>query len=80
MQGPRAILLLLLLVVLLLAPVVTSTGAAPVSSVEEDRWGPMSTPVPHAAIELFETAVVGYASLRGEVVAPLEQVRAWIVR
>jgi hypothetical protein len=31
--------------------------------------------VPPAAVERFEAAVVGYASLRGEVVAPLEEVR-----
>lgn len=43
--------------------------------VQEDRWGPLAAPVPAAAVERFEAAVVGYASLRGEVVAPLSEVR-----
>lgn len=48
--------------------------------VNADRWGPISVSMPAAAVEKFEAAVVGYASLRGEVVAPLEEVGAFVCR
>lgn len=77
----RTLLVLLALATpapLLLAAGVQAAAAAAAAAegalVQEDRWGPISTPVPPAAVERFEAAVVGYASLRGEVVAPLEEV------
>jgi hypothetical protein len=66
----RRLLALLLPILLLLL------AAAAQQVVEEDRWGPISAPVPAAAVEHFEAAVVGYASLRGQVVEPLQEVRA----
>lgn len=78
--APLVLLLQLLFVffpvVAAAAAVATNANASDPILVDEDRWGPISTPVPRAAIEKFEAAVVGYASLRGEVVAPLEEVSA----
>lgn len=69
----------LLLVLAVFLAFLAAAAAAPATDehmVQEDRWGPIATPVPATAVERFEAAVVGYASLRGEVVAPLEEVRA----
>ena len=68
--------LLLVLLLVCSAPAAAATGEEEAAVlVSADRWGPISTPMPAAAVEKFEAAVVGYASLRGEVVAPLEEVR-----
>ncbi len=70
-----------LLLFLLLLPLALALAATEQPEAEEallvaaDRWGPISTPMPSAAVERFEAAVVGYASLQGQMVEPLEEVR-----
>lgn len=66
--------LLLLVLVSALLPVAAAEDG---STANEDRWGPISTPMPSDAVRAFEAAVVGYASLRGQVVEPLEKV-GWV--